>query len=218
MQRKRILLDIETQADFFSPAGSCYGAESKPAAENIYRLFLWARRYRIPVISTVLRLRRSDISPLADTPYCIEDSPGEQKLPRTILRSHINLGLLNTTDLLRNIFRKYQQVIIEKRHADIFRHARVERLITELHDATFIICGAGVASGIVAAAIGLRSRGQNVILASDAVMAINDDFAEMACLRMEAKGVMFVPTRKITAPSRGRELARYRMQMHAVKK
>ncbi len=211
MKYKRILLDIETQADFFSPAGSRYKPESKPAADNIYRLFRWARMHGIPVISTVLRLRRSDISPLIDTPYCIEDSPGERKLARTILPSHINLGLLNTTDLPQNIFRTHQQVIIEKRHTDIFRHARLERLVTELQNATYIICGAGVAGGIVEAAVGLRNRGCGVILASDAVMAINGDLADMAYRRMEAKGVIFVPTRKIISPRKTRQRKGYRI-------
>ncbi len=211
MKCRRILLDIETQADFFSPAGSCYRPESKLIAENIYRLFRWARTYGIPVISTVLRLRRSDISPLAAAPYCIEDSPGEQKLARTILPSHINLGLLNTTDLPQDIFRKYQQVIVEKRHTDIFRHARLERLVTELQNATFIICGAGVAGGIVEAAVGLRSRGHGVIIASDAVMAINTDIADMAYRRMEAKGSMFLPTRKIILPRKTRQRQEYRI-------
>jgi len=195
-----ILLDIETQRDFFSRGGSCYDRRAPRVARNIYRLFTWARICGVPVLSTVLRLRRREPGPLADRPHCIEGTDGEEKLPRTVLARRINLGLRNTTDLPDHLFRRHQQVIFEKRHPDVFAHARIERLITELPSATFVLCGAGVAGGIVQAAVGLRSRGFDVVLAEDAVLELRPDAARMARLRMEAKGVVFATAEQITAP------------------
>jgi len=195
-----IIMDIETQRDFFSPGGNCYSAEARAAARHIYRLFAWARVCHIPVMSTLLRVRRSDHGPLADEPHCVEGTVGERKIPKTILPRRINLGLRNTTDLPDHIFRQYQQVIFEKRNTDIFAHARAERLITELPMATFVLCGAGVSRGILQAAAGLRNRGFGVILARDAVLQLRPA-ARMALLRMEAKGVTFAATEKIIAPS-----------------
>jgi len=196
---ERILLDMETQRDFFAPGGSCYTPETGRAARNIVRLFGWVRRSRMPVLSTVLRVRCSEQGPLASVPHCVEDTEGEQKLPQTILRSCINLGLRNTTDLPEDIFDRHQQVIFEKRDTDIFRHARCERLISQLDTGTFILCGAGVAKGIMQAAIGLRQLNFAVILAEDAVADLGDDRAEMAYRCMEAKGVIFAPTEQIVA-------------------
>jgi nicotinamidase-related amidase len=198
MRYERILLDVESQHDFFAPGGSCYSREASERAANIYRLFGWARRNEVPVISTVLRVRSGEIGPLADVPHCIEGSEGERKLLRTVLPKRVNLGLRNTTDLPRELFDRYQQVIFEKRQTDLFRHAAAERLITETSEATFVICGAGVARGIVEAAVGLRNRGFGVILASDAVVDLDDPLAPMAYNRMEAKGVISAPTEKIT--------------------
>ncbi len=200
MDHERILLDIETQQDFFDPSGNCYTPRSPKAAANIRRLFAWARKEHIPVISTVLRVRAGERGPLSSIPHCIEDSPGEQKMPGTIMATRINLGLRNTTDLPRRIFSRYQQVIFEKRDTDIFHHTRAERLITELEPATFIVCGAGVAHGIVEATVGLRSRGFSVILVEDAVADLEHPMAEMAYLRMEAKGIVFTPTKEIIVP------------------
>lgn len=202
MDRRLILLDMETQADFFLPGGSCYGEKSLAAAENVYRLFAWSKREQIPVISTVLRLRAGELGPLAKVPHCIEGSEGEQKLPRTVLPRRINLGLRNTTDLPAQLFEDYQQVIFEKRVSDIFGHARLERLLTELGAASFVLCGAGVAKSIVEAAVGLRNRGFGVILAADAVLDLADSLAEMALRRMEAKGVVFAKTLDIVAPAK----------------
>lgn len=212
---ERILLDIETQQDFFDPGGSCYTRRSGGAGSRIYRLFHWVRRNEIPVLSTVLRVRKGERGPLSDIPHCVEGTEGEQKMAGTVLLTRINLGLRNTTDLPRDIFETYQQVIVEKRNTDLFAHARLERLITELDAGTFIICGAGVARGIVQSAIGLRDRGFSVILAADAVAYIDDPLNKMAYLRMEAKGVVFAPIKEIITPRVVRRAARFRKSLHA---
>ncbi len=203
-----ILLDIETQRDFFLPAGSCYTPEAADARMNIYKLFDWAKANDQPVVSTVLRLAPGHIGPLANVPHCIEDTAGERKLSKTLLNNYCNLGLRNSTDLPPNIMSEHRQVIIEKRHTDIFSHARAERLITELEDRPgFVICGAGVHRGIAEAAVGLRTRGFPVIVPTDAVVTLGVPEAEYAFQRMDAKGVLFVKTQDVTnqpKPKRGR--------------
>ncbi len=198
MNLDRILLDIETQQDLFELES--LAQDPRPVIAHIYRLFDWARENEIPVMSTVLRVRSQEHCPLSSGPACIEGTPGEQKLPGTILPRRTNLGLRNSTDLPEDIFDQYQQIIFEKRDTDIFKHARAERLLTELHQTTFVICGAGTAHGIVQAAVGLRSRGFGVVLARDAVLDLNDPLEKMAHLRMEAKGVIYAPTSEIVQP------------------
>jgi len=193
-----ILLDVETQWDLFRRGGSCYRWPHSPkAATNIRALFQWAGQNRIPVISSVLRVRRGELGPLADVPHCVEGSQGERKLARTVLWERTNFGLRNSADLPANVFHRYHQVIFEKRHTDLFAHAGAERLITELSSCTFVVCGAGVAKGIAQAAIGLRARGFPVILVRDATLVLREELAEMAFLRMHAKDVTFLRTAEI---------------------
>ena len=215
MVPERILLDIETQQDFFTPGGSCYVPEAYRSAAQVRRLFNWARKNHIPVVSTVLRVRKGQKSPLASVLHCIEDTTGEQKISGTILPKRINLGLRNTTDLPRRIFEKYQQIIFEKRDTDIFAHARAERLISELGETTFFVCGAGIAHGIVEATIGLRNRGFTVIVAEDAILDLNDPMAEMAYLRMQAKRIIFTPTKEIISIRLPRKPMRLAKPAHA---
>lgn len=199
-----VLLDVATQRDFFCRGGSCYTKESAPVAARIYELFKWARTCRIPVMSTVLRLRDGQGSILSDKPHCIEGTDGERKLSRTVLRSHIDLGIRNSTDLPVDIFSRFRQVIFEMRCPDVFAHPRPERLISQLQAGTFVICGAGLASGVVDAAVGLRKRGFAVIVASDAVLDLAGD-VHMARLRAEVKGVLFLTTRRIIATHQARK-------------
>lgn len=195
-----ILLDIETQQDFFLPSGSCYTSKAETARYNIYKLFDWARSNDQPVISTVLRLPPGQIGPLAEVPHCIENTRGEKKLSKTILPGYLDFGLRGTTDLPPDLFDEHRQVIFEKRSTDIFEHRRAERLLTELQNVSFVLCGAGISGGIVEAAIGLRSRGFGVILASDAAVGLNAQADAFARKRMLAKGVLFVETGQIIAP------------------
>ncbi len=198
MNRDTILLDVETQRDLFH-RGS-FEKDPERVAHNIHRLFTWVRENHVPVISTVLRVRSFERGPFGDRPHCIEGTVGEQKLPGTVLPRRVNLGLLNSTDLPIDIFERYQQIVFEKRDTDIFKHARAERMFTELEHATFVVCGAGVAQGIVQAAVGLRSRGFGVVLARDAVLDFGHPLAPMAYMRMEAKGVIFANTSQIIEP------------------
>ena len=211
-----MLLDIETQRDFLAPRGSCYTPAAAAVARQIHKLFDWASSQNVPVLSTVIRMRNTEKGTLANTPYCVEGTNGEKKLPGTILPRWVDLGLRNSTDLPSDIFDRYQQVIVEKRDTDLFAHARLERLITELPPTTFVICGVGLSGGIVQATVGLRTRGFGVIVASDAVLSLNEDTRIMSILRMEAKGAIFVPTSEIISPKPNRHItATFRVPAHA---
>jgi len=210
-----MLLDIETQRDFLAPGGTCYGPASDAVAKNIYRLFDWAKARRINVLSTLLRVRPNERGPLTDRPHCVDGTNGEHKLSRTVLWSHIDLGLRQTTDLPPNLLHRYQQVIFEKRNTDLLQHPRAERLFTEMPPCTFVICGVGVAHGIAQAAIGLRSRGFGVVVASDAVLELGHPLEAMAWRRMEAKGVVFAPTAEIVAPRPKEPVKAYRCSQPA---
>jgi nicotinamidase-related amidase len=208
----RILLDVDVQRDFFAPGGFFYTHQADKVARQIQRLFAWAKADGIPVISTVLRARPDRLSPFG-APACLEGTSGERRLTRTLLPRRIDFGLRNVTDLPPKVFRQYQQLIFEQRVTDIFTQSRLERLITELGPSTFVLCGAGLAHGVFQAAVGLRSRGLGVILASDAVLALPGEKAEMAILCMEAKGVVFAPTKLIVAPPRCRPTVPFRTAM-----
>jgi len=200
MKPRKILLDIATQRDFFVPSGNCYTPKARSVAAQIGRLFAWAAGKGVPVVSTLLRFRPGQNGPLCERPHCIDGTTGEKKLPGTVLPRRIDLGLRNVPDLPRKLFDRYQQVIFEMRQTDIFAHSPLERLITELGNATFIVCGVGVGQGIAEAVIGLRTRGFPVILASDAVIDTERPDQYMPYERMEAKGALLLPTAKIIAP------------------
>jgi len=207
MRFEKMLLDIEVQRDFFSPGGACFVRPHLQAARNVRRLFAWARRERVPVISTMLRVRPGRRGPLSPVPHCVDGTDGEKRISGALLRHYVNFGIRNVTDLPADVFGRYQQAIFEKRHTDIFAHARAERLFTQLQADTFVVCGAGSAAGIVQAVVGLRARGFKILLAADAILDLDSPDAGFAWLRMLAKRALPLSTEEIIAAA-GRRAGR----------
>jgi len=199
MLTERILLDISLQRDLFSPGGSCFRPAAGVAAKNARRLFAWARREGVRAISTMLRVRAGKIGPLATVPHCVDGSNGEKRISGALLARHIDLGMRNITDLPRRLLDDYRQALFEMRFTDIFKHDRIERLLTELDAGTFVVCGAGAAQGIVQAVLGLRARDFRVILVTDAILDLDDPAAEYAWQRMLAKGAVPLTTDQVLA-------------------
>ena len=216
MEHKRFLLDIDTQLDFFSPAGSRYAPWSPEVAANIRSLFTWALQRQIPIISTVLRVRPSESLLMGPEPFCLEGTAGEGKLPGTIAPNYIDLGMRNSTDLPRDIFARHRQVIFEKRVTDIFSHPALERLVTEAGPAEYIICGTGMATGLLPAVLGLRHRDLDVVLATDAIIDSEDEVTKNAYRRMETKGAIFSLTNELIVPGVRRTAGRVRQPQSAV--
>jgi len=195
---KPILLDINVQRDLFVPGGTLYQSRHRAAIANIYRLFDWARTAEVPVISSVLLVRRGRRGPLASETHCVEGTSGQSKPVRTLLARRINLGLSFNTDLPFGFFGDFQQVIFETHNADIFNHQKFERLITELAGRyTFVVCGGSIAVGIRQVVLGLRNRRFGVIVAKDAVLDLAHGQTKMAWLQMAAKGARLLPTSQI---------------------
>lgn len=198
MQNMPILLDLHTQRDLFCPGGVLYDPKANRVKARIYRLFRWARRAEAPVLSAKLLARWGHHGPFSLEPHCVDGTGGEEKIARTLLSRRIDLGLSHNADLPRDLLRDYQQVIFETWDADIFHHQKFERLISELvGPRTFIVCGAGIAVGIKQAVLGLRSRGHEVIIASDAVLDLDDPDTKMAWLRIVAKGARLMTVAQV---------------------
>ena len=197
MQYERILLDFETQRDYFDACGKCVYKNADRVISNVRRLFKWVRREHVPVISTMLWTPQSRDATLGDNSVCVAGTPGSKKVGGTILPKHIIFDYRNSTDLPCALFESYQQVVFESRFSDIFAHPRIDRLVTQLGPSTYIICGATLDASVIQAVLGLRSRGASVIVVRDAVLVPDGYDAEMGYRRVAAKGAVLCSTSQV---------------------
>jgi len=99
------------------------------------------------------------------------------------------------------MLRRYQQVILHKRCPDPFDEPRIDRLLSEVCAAEFILIGVSAEGAVKAAALGLLQRDKKVSVVIDAVGYHDNHEAKMAFRKMEAKGAMLIDTRKLAGIS-----------------
>jgi nicotinamidase-related amidase len=165
----------------------------------------WARTKSVPIISTC-EVYSAGSGHNGDPKYCIDGTSGQQKISYTLVGSRICFPADGNTDLPRDMLRRYQQVILHKRCVDPFEEPRIDRLLSEVCAAEFVLIGACAEGAVKAAALGLLQRDKKVCVIVDAVGYHDNREAKMAFRKMEAKGARLIDTRRLAGISHLRQV------------
>jgi nicotinamidase-related amidase len=202
-KRKHVVIDIDTQTDFFLAKGNACIRNHRRILGRIRRIMAWARRRGIPVISTC-EVHPSNGNGNGNgngVPYCIDGTAGQRKIRYTLLNNRIVYPADGNTDLPTDLLQRYEQIILHKRCVDPFDEPRIDRLLSETRAEEFILVGASAEGAVKATALGLLQRGKNVTVVVDAVGIHDKKNAKMALRKMEAKGARMVETKKLAGVS-----------------
>lgn len=192
----RVLLDLNTQCDYLLPKGALPVSNRAEIIPNIRRLFEWARQFAVPVISS-LDAHRNDEHTNGLPKHCIDRTPGQRKLPFTLLPRRILLDGDNTLDLPPDVLSRYRQVIFAKRTRDLLGNPKADRLLTEMSVTHQVVFGVMSENCIKATVLALLTRQRNVIVIKDACGHLNAPDGDLAMRQMEAKGAFLVTTEQI---------------------
>jgi nicotinamidase-related amidase len=204
-KRRQVLVDVNTQRDFLLADGSACIRNHRRVLAHIRRMMAWARVQGIPIISTC-EIYPEDSSHNGDPRFCIDGTPGQQKISYTLMDNRITFPADGNTDLPRDMLRRYQQVVLHKRCIDPFDEPRIDRLFSELCAAEFVLIGACAEGAVKAAALGLLQRHKRVAVIVDAVGYHDNREAKMAFRKMEAKGARLIETRRLAGLSHLRQV------------
>lgn len=187
LRRKRVIVDIDTQKDLFLAEGNECIRNHRRILMNIRRVLAWARLSHLRVVSTsICKPGRS-----GDSGY----NSGWEKLSYTLLNKRFEFFADNNTDLARDIFTHYNQVILNKRTTDPFEEPRADRLLSELRADELIVIGGLAEGAVVATVLGLLQRGKKVTVLIDAVGTHDRQRADVAFRKMKAKGAILAETK-----------------------
>jgi nicotinamidase-related amidase len=193
LRRKRILIDVDTQREFFIAAGASCIRNHRRVLTNIRRVVAWARLKNIRMISTA----RVFDNGTKDRAGCLESSDGPKKISYTVRQRRVSFAADGCTDLPRDIFRQYDQVILEKRSIDPFEEPRADRMLSELRANEFVLIGGTMEGAVKATALGLLARRKNVTILTDAVGSRDKAAAQVALRKIEAKGAKLTETKAL---------------------
>jgi len=157
----------------------------------------WARLKNIRMISTA----RVYDNGTKDRTGCLDTPDGARKISYTVRGRRIIFAADGCTDLPRDIFRQYDQVVLEKRSIDPFEEPRADRMLSELRASEFILIGATAEGAIKATALGLLARRKNVTILTDAIGSRDKAAAEIALRQVEAKGAKLAETKTLLGSS-----------------
>jgi nicotinamidase-related amidase len=187
LKRKRVIIDIDTQKDFFLADGVACVRNHRRVLMNIRRILALSRAKNMRVISTAL-------CPIGRNSDSFRAS-GWQKISYTLRSKRIEFIPDNSTDLQRDLFTHYDQVILDKRTIDPFDEPRADRLFSELRADDMIVIGGLAEGAVVATVLGLLQRGKKVTVLIDAVGTQDRQKADVAFRKMKAKGALLAETR-----------------------
>jgi nicotinamidase/pyrazinamidase len=207
-QYPAIFLDIDTQFDFMDPQGALYVPQAEQIVPNLRRLFAAAFHHHVPVVSTA-DCHTPDDPEFADfPPHCVRGTPGQQRLPDTLMASRVVLDPQEQAHSMADLLRDYPQVIFHKQTIDIWTPLSARRLLREVDAGAWYVFGVATDYCVKSAALGLANAGKPTYVVTDAIKAISPEGQKQAMDEMKAAGVRFVTTdQTIEALRTGNDLA-----------
>jgi nicotinamidase-related amidase len=198
-RRRQILIDVDTQRDFLLAGGKACIRNHRRILAHIRRVMAWARQRNVPIIST------AEVHPNNNGEktigHCIDGTDGQKKIPYTLVNNRASFTADGSTDLPRDMLRRYTQVILHKRCVDPFDEPRIDRLLSEVRASEFILIGSSIEGAVEVTALGLLQRGKKVTVVVDAVGSHNKREAKLALRKMETKGAKLIETKRLAGTS-----------------
>ena len=212
LRRRRVLVDVDSQRDFFLADGAQCVRNHRRVLANMRRIMAWARLSNVRIISTVRDFAGSGSHESGG-------QGGHEKIRYTMRNKNISFSANGCTDLPRDIFKEYEQVILHKRCIDPFVEPRADRMLSEIRVDEFLIIGAFTEGAVKSTVLGLLARRKRVTILTDAIGGRDRGASEVALRQMQAKGAKLIEVKNLVGVSGLRQVGvcgcdRCRGKMH----
>jgi nicotinamidase/pyrazinamidase len=198
---RRILWDVDTQADFVLPGGKLHVPGVEDALPAMARLVGAARAAGVVHVASAddHELTDPEISDEPDwrstfPPHCLRGTPGAQKVAETAQSDPLPLSLVPYPPLLLpRLVEGRRELLLLKKSFDVFTNPNAEALLTALDPDEVVLFGVATDVCDDAAVLGLLGRGRRVVFVEEAARGL-DDGRVSACMRVwRERGVAFAP-------------------------
>jgi nicotinamidase/pyrazinamidase len=186
--------DVDTQFDFMDPAGTLYVRGAETIWPNLKKLTEFAVARRIPVLAT------ADAHPVLDPefqqfpPHCLKGTPGARRIPETRIDGATVVASGASPKRALPALRGVPRLVLEKQSIDVFLDPAMERVVRAIGARDWVVYGVATDYCVRSAALGLRKRGFEVTVVTDAVKGIAPGDEAKALEGMRKAGVRFLET------------------------
>jgi nicotinamidase/pyrazinamidase len=184
-------LDVDTQRDFMLSSGALYVPGAERLIPKLRRLFDFAKKNGIEIISSTDAHIAKDPEFKQFPPHCVQGTEGQRKLDDTLLPRPLIFPNKPIDRNLMESVRKHQQIIVEKQTLDLFSNPIMERLLRVLPPRA-IVFGVTTEYCVKMACLGLRHAGVRTAVVNDAICALAPKTEREALEEMRSVGVEFI--------------------------
>lgn len=195
-RRLDVFVDVCTQRDYLSLDGARAALNAQQITPNLKHLMALARWAGVPTLSCVDGRRPTEVRGLSHI-YCVLGTPGQQKVPYTLLPDRVQIDSDNCLCVSLDVLQRHQQAILAKEHRDPFTNPKLDRLLTEMPARRFVAFGVSLESSIRLLALGLLLRHRRVAVVYDACGWWNAEDGVMALRQLAAKGCELLTTQQL---------------------
>ena len=186
-------LDVDTQRDFMLHGGALHVPSAERIIPKLRRLFDFAAKNDIFVLSTVDAHSPTDPELGQFPPHCIKGTEGQHKINETLLPRPLTLENKPIDRNLVEIVKKHRQIIVQKQTLNVFDNPVTEKLLRALPPYA-IVFGVYTEYCVKLAALGLRRMGIKTAVISDAIQCLSPEDGAAAVEEMKRAGVEFITT------------------------
>ncbi len=190
-------IDVNTQRDFLTQEGVLPIQNREDVLKQIKRLINWCKKHHLPIISPVDIHRPGGENIRSPLLHCIANTPGQRKMPFTLCAKRYTIEHDASPSLPKNLFEKYNQVIIHKRTNDVFTNPKADRFFSNIQSKRMLVFGVGTERAIKLLVLGLLSRCQHPIIVQDACGYWDQEAAQLALRKIQAKGAIIINTDEV---------------------
>jgi nicotinamidase/pyrazinamidase len=196
------LMDVDTQKDFILSSGACHLPGAERLIPKFRRLFEFARKNGVSIISTAEIHQAGEAEFRQFPPHCLKGTEGQKKLDDTLLPRPFVAENKPIDRNLLELVQKYQQIIIQKQQFDVFTNAVMERLLKVLPRHA-IVFGVMAEHAVRCACLGLRRAGVKTVVVSDAVRGMTPQAERDAFEELRETGVDFTTLESLLGALQG---------------
>ena len=191
MMKNIFFLDVDTQRDFMLSTGALYVPGAERIIPKLRRLFDFAKKNEISVLSSADAHVKDDPEFGQFPPHCVQGTEGQRKLDETLLPRPLIFQNKLVDRNFSEVVRKHQQIIVEKQSLDLLSNPVAERLLRVLPPRA-IVFGVTTEYCVKIACLGLRRMGIQTAVITDAVRALAPGTEKEALEEMQKAGVEFI--------------------------
>jgi nicotinamidase/pyrazinamidase len=126
--------------------------------------------------------------------HCVRNTPGQEKIPATLVNSFITIPANKQTLSLPE---KVNSVVLEKTIFSVFGNENAEDVFRTLDAEKYFVFGVATDYCVKAAVLGLLERGFSVTVVEDAISGVTPEGSLAALNEMKTAGATFLRTADI---------------------